>query len=51
VAVLDAGRGERGERRGAQALGRADEVELDQLWACWRRGPRSVCACCSAYSL
>jgi hypothetical protein len=31
VALLDAGRTERGEGGGAQLLGRADEVELDQL--------------------
>jgi hypothetical protein len=30
VAVGDAGGGERGERGGAQLLGRVDELQLDQ---------------------
>ena len=38
VAVLDAGRGERGQRGSAQLLGHVDEVELDQRrQPCWRR--------------
>jgi hypothetical protein len=51
VAVLDPGRRQRGERRRAQGLGRIDEVELDQVPCCWRRGARSAGACFSAYSL
>ncbi|MGH2822602.1 MAG: hypothetical protein ACRDLY_06165 [Thermoleophilaceae bacterium] len=31
VAVLDPGRRQRRERRGAQVLGSVDEVELDQV--------------------
>ena len=50
VALVDARRAERREGGGAQLLGRADEVELDQL-CCWRRGARSAGACFSAYSL
>jgi hypothetical protein len=30
VAVLDAPRGQRRQRRGAQAFGRPDELEIDQ---------------------
>jgi len=31
VALFDARRGERGQRRSAQLLGRADELDVDQL--------------------
>ena len=50
VALLDARRGGRGQCRSAQLLGRADELDVDQL-CCWRRGARSAGACFSAYSL
>jgi hypothetical protein len=49
--VLDSGSGQRRERRRAQLLGRADEVDLNQFPCCWRRGARSAGACFSAYSL
>jgi hypothetical protein len=45
--VLDAGGGQRGERRAPQVGGC---VELDQA-CCWRRGARRAGACFSAYSL
>jgi hypothetical protein len=50
VALLDAGRRQRGER-GIAELGRSvDEVELDYQ-TCWRIGGRKAGACFSAYSL
>jgi hypothetical protein len=52
MALLDVRGGERRQRDGTQLLGSADEVQFDQFsQACWRRGPRSAGACCSAYSL